>query len=75
MLTWALQISHQVRETTLEVEFPLIEDQLEEIDVILQKAEKDLTWNSAGVWEYIKDTRYTQTTLNKKIARNSLYCN
>ena len=48
----------QVRETTLEVEFPLIEDQLAEIDVTLQRAEKDLTWNSEGVWEYIQDTRY-----------------
>ncbi len=46
-----------MRETTLEVEFPLIEGQLEEIDVILEKAEKDLTWNSDGVWEYIEDTR------------------
>ena len=39
------------------MEFPLIEEQLEEIDVILQKAEKDLTWNSDGVWEYIQETR------------------
>ena len=39
---------NKVRETVLEVEYPLIEGQLEQIDVQLQKAEKDLNWNSEG---------------------------
>ena len=46
-----------MRETILEVEFPLIEGQLEEIDVQLLKAEKDLNWNSDSLWEYVQETR------------------
>ena len=39
---------NKIRETVLEVEYPLIEGQLEEIDTQLQKAEQDLNWNSEG---------------------------
>ena len=48
---------NKIRETVLEVEFPLIEKQLEDIDAQLLKAEKDLNWNSEGLWEYIQETR------------------
>ena len=39
---------NQIRETVLEVEFPLIENQLKEIDEQLEQAERSLTWNSPG---------------------------
>ena len=39
---------NQIRETVLEVEYPLIEGQLKEIDEQLEQAEKSLTWNSPG---------------------------
>lgn len=39
---------NQIRETVLEVEYPLIESQLKEIDEQLEQAEKTLTWNSSG---------------------------
>lgn len=39
---------NQVRETILEVEYPLIEVQLKTIDSQLEQAEKTLTWNSSG---------------------------
>ena len=39
---------NKVRQTVLEVEFPLVEGQLEEIDVQLERAEKDLNWSSDG---------------------------
>ena len=48
---------NKVREETLEVEFPLIEGQLEEIDQQLKKALEELNWNSEGAWEYIQETR------------------
>jgi hypothetical protein len=44
-----VQWYNRVRETVLEVEFPLIEGQLEEIDQQLKRAEKDLSWNSDGM--------------------------
>ena len=47
----------QVRQETLEVEFPLIEGQLDEIDQKLQRALQELNWKSEGAWEYIQETR------------------
>ena len=47
----------QVRQATLEVEYPLIEGQLDEIDQQLQRALQELNWNSEGAWEYIQETR------------------
>ena len=42
---------NKVRQETLEVEFPLIEGQFEEIDKQLKKALEELNWNSEGAWE------------------------
>ena len=39
---------NKVRNSVLEVEYPLIEGQLEEIDTQLLQAEKDLNWTSDG---------------------------
>jgi len=39
---------NRIRETVLEVEYPLIEDQLSDIDKKLTHAENSLTWNSPG---------------------------
>ena len=39
---------NKVRNSVLEVEYPLIEGQLEEIDNQLLQAEKDLNWTSDG---------------------------
>ena len=39
---------NEVRETLLEVEYPLVETQLKEIDAQLEQAEKTLNWNSDG---------------------------
>ena len=60
---------NKVRETVLEVEFPLIEGQLEEIDVQLERAEKDLNWNSEGVWEYIQETRDKVHDLESRVQK------
>lgn len=40
---------NKIRQTLLEVEFPLVESRLKNIDKHLEKAEQDLNWNSAGV--------------------------
>ncbi len=45
-LDLTVQWYNKVRETILEVEYPLIESQLEDIDQQLQRAENDLSWNS-----------------------------
>ena len=51
---------NRIRRTVLEVEYPLVEDQLIDIDKKLSHAENSLTWNSPG------------TTLNLRICINSL---
>nr|KAG5690881.1 hypothetical protein BaRGS_028913 [Batillaria attramentaria] len=56
-LDLTVQWYNKVRKTVLEVEFPLIESQLQEIDVQLQQAEQSLNWENEGVWEYIEKTR------------------
>jgi len=39
---------NRIRRTVLEVEYPLVEDQLIDIDKKLSHAENSLTWNSPG---------------------------
>ncbi|XP_047143157.1 dynein beta chain, ciliary isoform X1 [Hydra vulgaris] len=43
--------------TVLDVEYPLIKNQLDVIDRQLKEAEDKLNWNSQGIWEYIDQSR------------------
>lgn len=47
-LDLTVQWYNKIRSTVIEVEFPLVESQLADIDTQLMKAEKDLDWNSEG---------------------------
>ncbi|XP_056673432.1 dynein axonemal heavy chain 9 isoform X2 [Monodelphis domestica] len=44
---------NKILKTMLEVEFPLVEEQLLIIDLQLRTAEEKLTWKTEGVWDYI----------------------
>lgn len=44
---------NKVRETLLDVEFPLVEGQLQNIDNQLEQAEKSLNWNSDGKYSLL----------------------
>jgi len=44
---------NKIRQTVLEVEYPLIENQLNDIDEKLLQAENSLTWNSEGTAAFI----------------------
>ena len=44
-----VMLYNQVRETILDVEYPLIEQQLRDIDLEIEKAVANLNWTSAGV--------------------------
>ena len=55
----------QVRKTVLEVEYPLIEGQLAEIDQGLEQAEKSLNWENEG--------NAFERYLDKKESDNMLY--
>lgn len=58
---------NKIRSTVLDVEYPLIECQLINIDEQLKRAENDLNWNSDGIWEYVEQTRDMVHVLEKSV--------
>jgi dynein heavy chain len=47
-LDYTTKSYNKIRSTVLDVEKPLVEKQLEEIDHKLKRAEKELSWSTAG---------------------------
>ncbi|XP_013396327.1 dynein beta chain, ciliary isoform X2 [Lingula anatina] len=68
-LDLTVQWYNKVRETILEVEYPLIEGQLADIDKQLEKAEKDLNWEEKGAWDYIVETRDLVQDLEQRVQK------
>jgi dynein heavy chain len=60
---------NRIRETVLEVEFPLIETQLGGIDGQMKDAETILNWTSDGLWDYIEETRNKVFDLGDRVQR------
>uniref|UniRef100_A0A8C9SNB8 Dynein axonemal heavy chain 17 n=1 Tax=Scleropages formosus TaxID=113540 RepID=A0A8C9SNB8_SCLFO len=48
---------NKVMQTVLEVEFPLVQRQLQDIDACLKEAEISVNWKSEGIWDYIQKVR------------------
>ncbi|XP_062965627.1 dynein axonemal heavy chain 9 [Cynocephalus volans] len=44
---------NKVMKTLLEVEFPLVEEELQNIDLCLRAAEETLNWKTEGIWDYV----------------------
>ncbi|XP_068770010.1 dynein axonemal heavy chain 9 [Struthio camelus] len=44
---------NKILKTVLEVEYPLIQGQLQDIDLKLKEAEETLNWKMEGVWDHI----------------------
>ncbi|KAM5274465.1 dynein axonemal heavy chain 9 isoform 2-T2 [Ctenodactylus gundi] len=44
---------NKVMTTLLEVEFPLVEEELHNIDLRLRAAEEALNWKTEGIWDYV----------------------
>ncbi|XP_055973719.1 dynein axonemal heavy chain 9 [Sorex fumeus] len=44
---------NKLMKTLLEVEFPLVEKELENIDFCLRAAEETLNWKTEGIWHYV----------------------
>ncbi|XP_054457284.1 dynein heavy chain 9, axonemal isoform X2 [Anoplopoma fimbria] len=60
---------NKVMHSVLDVELPLVQGQLRDIDAQLKKAEKSLTWNSQGVWQYIQEVRDSICDLESRLQR------
>ncbi|XP_070187600.1 dynein beta chain, ciliary-like isoform X2 [Littorina saxatilis] len=68
-LDLTVQWYNKVRKTVLEVEYPLVESQLDEIDVQLKQAEESLNWENEGVWSYIEKTRDQVHDIEERVQR------
>ncbi|KAL2077982.1 hypothetical protein ACEWY4_025667 [Coilia grayii] len=55
--------------SVLEVEFPLIRDQLRDINGQLKEAEESMNWNYKGIWEYIQRVRDMVRALEGSLQR------
>ena len=58
---------NRVRDTILDVEYPLIESQLKSIDEQLERGISELNWTDQAVWEYIQSTRDRVCDLEKRV--------
>ncbi|KAF7661538.1 hypothetical protein LDENG_00259550 [Lucifuga dentata] len=60
---------NKVMISVLDVELPLIRDQLRDIDAQLTQGEESLNWNSEGVWQYIQKVRDSVCDLESRLQR------
>ncbi|XP_008276610.1 dynein axonemal heavy chain 9 [Stegastes partitus] len=60
---------NKVMHSVLDVEHPLVQGQLRDIDAQLRKAEESLNWNSQGVWQYIQEVRDSVCDLESRLQR------
>ncbi|XP_055509862.1 dynein axonemal heavy chain 17-like [Leucoraja erinacea] len=60
---------NKINLTILDVERPLIRNELIDIDFKLVKAEMQLHWNDPGVWEYIQKMRNILYDLERRIQK------
>ena len=64
-----VHLYNTVRETLLDVEYPLVEGQLEDLDKQLSRAISELNWTSSGAWEYIEATRDVVRDLEHRVQK------
>uniref|UniRef100_A0A8B9MIW9 Dynein axonemal heavy chain 17 n=1 Tax=Accipiter nisus TaxID=211598 RepID=A0A8B9MIW9_9AVES len=60
---------NKVLMTVLEVEYPLIQGQLQGIDLKLKEAEETLNWKMEGVWDHISMVIYGVHDLEQRIQK------
>ncbi|KAH0629591.1 hypothetical protein JD844_011790, partial [Phrynosoma platyrhinos] len=65
MVTWY----NKILRTVLEVEYPLVQNQLQEIDIHLREAEDTLTWKTTGLWDRISQMVDSIRDLEQRIQK------
>ncbi|XP_057629488.1 dynein axonemal heavy chain 9 isoform X4 [Chionomys nivalis] len=60
---------NKVMKTLLEVEFPLVEEELQNIDLRLRAAEETLSWKTEGVWDYTMQITNSIHDLEQRIQK------
>ncbi|XP_032945882.1 dynein axonemal heavy chain 9 [Rhinolophus ferrumequinum] len=60
---------NKVMKTLLEVEFPLVEKELQNIDLGLRAAEETLNWKTEGIWDYVSQITNSIRDLEQRIQK------
>ncbi|XP_036884188.1 dynein heavy chain 9, axonemal isoform X2 [Sturnira hondurensis] len=60
---------NKVMKTLLEVEFPLVEKELQNIDLHLRAAEETLNWKTDGIWDYVIEMTDSIHDLERRIQK------
>ncbi|XP_066120408.1 dynein axonemal heavy chain 9 [Saccopteryx bilineata] len=60
---------NKVLQTLLEVELPLVEGELQNIDLRLRAAEETLDWRSEGIWDYVTQITNSIHDLEQRIQK------
>ncbi|KAL6090807.1 hypothetical protein STEG23_013233, partial [Scotinomys teguina] len=60
---------NKVIKTLLEVEFPLVEEELQNIDLCLRAAEETLSWKTEGIWDYAMQITNSIRSLEQRIQK------
>lgn len=58
-----------MKQTTLEVEAPLIKEEMETVDQQLHQAESELTWQNQNCWDYICTLQDTVYQLERRLQK------
>ncbi|XP_054847065.1 dynein axonemal heavy chain 11 [Eublepharis macularius] len=69
-LELVVQWYNKVKQTVLEVEYPLIETELRTVDDLLMEAEEIFTWQEENCWEYIAYVKVTVYDLEQRLQRS-----
>ncbi|KAM9308794.1 LOW QUALITY PROTEIN: dynein axonemal heavy chain 11 [Gastrophryne carolinensis] len=65
-----VQWYNKVKQTVLEVEYPLIKDDLAAIDEQLKDAEEHYTWNQEDCWDYIVQVKSVVCDLERRVQKS-----
>uniref|UniRef100_A0A8C3PC88 Dynein axonemal heavy chain 11 n=1 Tax=Chrysemys picta bellii TaxID=8478 RepID=A0A8C3PC88_CHRPI len=65
-----VQWYNKLKQTVLEVEYPLIETELRAIDGQLREAEEVFTWQKENCWKYIEQVKATVYDLEQRVQQS-----
>ncbi|XP_051927996.1 dynein heavy chain 9, axonemal [Hippocampus zosterae] len=60
---------NKVIQSVLDVENPLLQRQLRDIETQIRKGEESLSWNSQGIWQYIQELRDSICDLESRLQK------
>ena len=69
-----VQWYNTLKQTVLEVEFPLIRAELADLDLELGRAETALTWKHPDSWSFIQATKHVVQNLQWRVQRTKDNC-